>query len=179
MIGYDEELCTRFAYETARALGQEIARAGLVLVTGGRQGVMKAASQGAKEIGGMTIGIVPWDSTEKANEFCDAVVATGVGQMRNFFVVYSGDAVIVVGGGAGTMIEVVAAYLKGKPIVAIRGTGGMADRLAGRYIDERRVVKITGVGNPSEAVKKVLQLLHHTSRRKAASKEDNSTSGSQ
>jgi hypothetical protein len=130
---------------------------------------MKAASEGAKEIGGMTIGIVPWDSTEKANEYCDAVVATGVGQMRNFFVVYSGDAVIIVGGGAGTMIEVVAAYLKGKPIIAIRGTGGMADRLAGRYIDERRLVKITGVKGPSEAVEKVLQLLHHTNPRTRAS----------
>jgi len=161
VIGYDDELCTEAAYDTAQELGKEIAKAGLVLVTGGRQGIMRAVSQGAKEMGGMTIGVVPWESTEKANEYCDAVIATGVGQMRNFFVVYSGDAVIVVGGGAGTMIEVVAAYLKSKPIISIRGTGGVADRLADQYVDERQLVKIIGVSDPSEAVKKVLQLLHH------------------
>jgi uncharacterized protein (TIGR00725 family) len=91
--------------------------------------------------------------------------------VRNFFVVYSGDAVIIVGGGAGTMIEAAAAYLKGKPIIAIRGTGGVADRLAGRYIDERNVVKVIGVSNPSRAVEKVLQLLHHNTPRPKASRK--------
>lgn len=88
---------------------------------------MKGASEGAKEAGRMTVGIVQSDDVEQANEYCDAVVATGTGYIRNFFVVYSGDVVIIVGGGAGTMIEAATAYLNAKPIIAIRGTGGVAD----------------------------------------------------
>ena len=69
------------------------------------------------------------------------------------------DAVIIVGGGAGSMIEAAASYLKGKSILAIKGTGGIADELAGKYLDERRTIKILGVNSPIEAVKKALKLI--------------------
>jgi SLOG-like protein len=59
----------------------------------------------------MTIGIVPSEDAEKANQHCDAVVTTGVGYIRNFLVVYSGDVVIIVGGGAWTMIEAATGYM--------------------------------------------------------------------
>ncbi len=78
VIGYDGQLCTKAAYETARRLGEEIANAGLTLVTGGLQGVMKAASEGAKSAGGRTVGIVPSDSPDEVNEYCDTVVATAL-----------------------------------------------------------------------------------------------------
>ncbi len=159
VIGYDGQLCTRSAYETARRLGQGIANAGLILVTGGLQGVMKAASEGAKSAGGRTVGIVPSDSLDEANEYCDTVVATGVGYLRNFFVVNSGDVVVIVGGGAGTLTEAAAAYLKRKPIIAIRGTGGVADQLADQFIDERKLTRVVGVAGPAQAVRKALKLL--------------------
>ncbi|MGI0094518.1 MAG: TIGR00725 family protein, partial [Nitrosotalea sp.] len=43
----------KIAYET----GVEVAKSGAVLVTGGLDGVMKAASHGAKDAGGLTLGI--------------------------------------------------------------------------------------------------------------------------
>jgi uncharacterized protein (TIGR00725 family) len=159
VIGYGEKYCPDSAYETSRRLGREIAKAGMILITGGLQGVMKGASEGAKEAGGLSIGIVPSEDADQANQHCDAVVATGVGYIRNFFVVYSGDVVIIVGGGAGTMIEAATAYMSGKPIIAIRGTGGVADQLAGRYLDEKRIVKVAGAGSPEQAVKKALLML--------------------
>ena len=159
VIGYGDEFCPKSAYESARRLGQEIAKAGLVLVTGGLQGVMRGASEGAKEEGGTTVGIVPSDDMGQANEYCDLVVATGTGHLRNFFVVYSGDVIVIVGGGAGTLIEAATAYLKTKTIIAIRGTGGVADQLAGQYIDARRTVKILEADDPEQAVKEAVRLL--------------------
>jgi uncharacterized protein (TIGR00725 family) len=87
------------------------------------------------------------------------VIATGLGWSRDFVVVYSGDAVVVVGGGAGTLIETAAAYQVSKPIVGVRGTGGVADMWAGRYIDDRRTVKILEGSNPEDAVKKAMREL--------------------
>ena len=159
VIGYGEQFCPRSAYATSLELGREIARAGLVLITGGLTGVMEGSSRGAKEAGGLTVGIVPSGDIGQANEYCDAVVATGTGYMRSFFVVNSGDVVIVVGGGAGTMIEAEAAYLGGKPVIAIRGTGGVADQIAGRYLDEKKTIKVLGVNSAREAVKNALRML--------------------
>jgi hypothetical protein len=79
--------------------------------------------------------------------------------MRNFINVYSADGVIVVGGGAGTLTEIAAAYIEGKPIVALRGSGGVADEYAGRYLDQRKTVLIHAADTPSEAVELVLRLI--------------------
>jgi uncharacterized protein (TIGR00725 family) len=46
--------------EDAYQLGRAIAQEGWSLVTGGRnEGVMDSASRGAKEVGGLTIGVLP------------------------------------------------------------------------------------------------------------------------
>jgi uncharacterized protein (TIGR00725 family) len=79
--------------------------------------------------------------------------------MRNFINVYSADGVIVVGGGAGTLTEIAAAYIEGKPIVALRGSGGVADEYAGRYLDQRKTVLIHAADTPSEVVELVLRLV--------------------
>jgi uncharacterized protein (TIGR00725 family) len=79
--------------------------------------------------------------------------------MRNFVNVWSSDGVIVVGGGAGTLIEVAAAYLEEKPIVSIVGSGGVADELAGKYLDDRRKVLIHGEPSPRQAVERLLSLI--------------------
>lgn len=156
VIGYDDQLCTEVARNSAFEVGREIAKAGAVLVCGGLGGVMKAACRGAKEEGGLTVGIIPSDDPSQANEHCDIVVVTGAGFVRDFFVVYSADAVIVVGGGSGTLTELSAAYQKSKPLISVTGTGGVADKFAGQYIDERRNVRVLAARSPSEAVKKAL-----------------------
>jgi len=159
VIGYSAELCNDNAYEIAYSVGSEVAKAGVVLVTGGLGGVMEAASKGAAEKGGLIVGIIPQDDPKAANPYCDIVIPTGMGIMRDFLTAFACDAMIIVGGGAGSMIEACASYLKGKPILAIRGTGGIADELADRYLDGRRTTKILGVNSPRDAVKKALKLI--------------------
>lgn len=152
VIGFDAELCTDTAYHAAYRVGAELARKGVVLVNGGLGGVMEAAGKGASEAGGLAVGIVPRDDASTANRYCDIVIPSGLGFARNFLVVNSGDAVIIVGGGAGTLTEAAAAYGKGKPVIAVRGTGGVADEWAGKYFDGRRTVRIVGAENPERAV---------------------------
>ena len=77
VIGNNDNGCTpeleKIAYET----GIEIAKSNSILITGGLGGVMKAASKGAKESGGLTVGIIPQNDMSEANEFCDVVIPSG------------------------------------------------------------------------------------------------------
>jgi uncharacterized protein (TIGR00725 family) len=80
---------------------------------------MAAASRGAKEAGGTTIGILPGETRSHANPWLDHVVVTGVGHARNLAVVASGDAVIAVGGRYGTLAEIGFALTLGRPVVVL------------------------------------------------------------
>jgi len=159
VIGSGEGQCSEAAYGTAYQVGSVVAKRGAVLLTGGLGGVMEAASKGAKESGGFVIGIIPQDEKARANPFCDAVIATGMGFARDFVTAYSADAIIVVGGGAGTIIEVAAAYQKAIPIVAIRGSGGTADDVVDNYLDDRRIETIFGECSAEKAVDTALRLV--------------------
>jgi hypothetical protein len=152
VIGFGKDHCPELVYRAAYQVGFEIARRGAVLLTGGLGGVMEAASQGAKDAGGFVVGIVPQDDKRAANDFCDVVIATGLGFARDFLTAYSADAIVIVGGGVGTMIEAAAAYQKNIPIIALRGTGGVADRYADTYFDDRKVERIMGESTPEKAV---------------------------
>lgn len=158
VIGFGKDQCSEITYQSAFRVGLEIAKHNAILVTGGLGGVMEAASRGAKEGGGLVVGIIPQDNKNAANIYCDVVVATGIGFARNFITAYSADAVIIIGGGAGTLIEAAAAYQKKIPIIALRGTGGVADRLADSYIDDRAVERVIGESTPEEAVHTALTL---------------------
>jgi len=152
VIGFGKEHCSDVAYQAAYEVGREIGKRGAVLLTGGLGGVMEAASHGAKDAGGFVVGIVPQDDNRTGNEFCDVVVATGLGFARNFVTAYSADAIVIVGGGVGTLIEAAAAYQKKIPIVALRGTGGVADQYADTYLDDRQAERVLGTSSPVTAV---------------------------
>ena len=159
VIGHNDSGCLQVHHEAAYETGRLIAERGAVLVTGGMGGVMRAASQGAQEAGGVSLGIVPQNDASRANEFCDIVVPTGIGLMRDFVNVHSADGIIIVGGGAGTLSEMCAAYMHGKPMVAIRGTGGMADKYAGKYLDHRESIMIEEADSPSDAVERIFRTI--------------------
>jgi uncharacterized protein (TIGR00725 family) len=156
VVGFNADSCTEVALLAAYQVGRAIAKEGAVVVCGGLGGVMEAACRGAREAGGTSVGIVPSSDSAQANEYCDVVVATGLGMSRDFLVAYSGDAMVVVGGGAGTLIEVAAACQVAKPVVAVKGTGGVADAWAGKHIDERRTGMILEGSSPEDAVRKAL-----------------------
>src|SRR5687767_11657580 len=63
--------------EWAEEIGQDLARAGATVITGGLGGVMRAASRGARGAGSSTIGILPGTDASEANEFVSIPIATG------------------------------------------------------------------------------------------------------
>jgi uncharacterized protein (TIGR00725 family) len=104
---------------SAEEVGRLLAAHGATVVTGGLGEVMAAVARGAKSAGGTTIGILPTETRETANEWVDHVVVTGMGHARNLAVVASGDAVIAVGGRYGTLAEIGLALTLGRPVVVL------------------------------------------------------------
>jgi uncharacterized protein (TIGR00725 family) len=90
-----------------------------VIVSGGLRGVMEAACRGAKEAGGLTVGILPGTDRAAANAFVDVAMPTGLGEARNALVVRAADALIAVGGGYGTLSEIALALKAGKRVVGL------------------------------------------------------------
>jgi hypothetical protein len=159
VVGNNTNGCTTKHEKIAYEVGAEIAKSDSVLITGGLGGVMAAASHGAHDANGLTVGIIPQDDATMANEFCDIVIPTGMGLTRDFLNALTADGVIIVGGGSGTLSEVCAAYMYKKPMVAIRNIGGSVEPYIDGFIDHRENIKIIGVDTPQEAVKKILELI--------------------
>ncbi len=107
-------------YEQAREVGRLVAGRGVV-VCGGLGGVMEAAARGAREGGGTAIGVLPDEDRHRANGYLSFSVPMGMGQARNLAVVCSGDVVVAVGGGYGTLSEVGLALKVGRPVVSLGG----------------------------------------------------------
>jgi uncharacterized protein (TIGR00725 family) len=103
----------------AAEIGRYIAENGGVLICGGLGGVMEGAARGAKEAGGVTIGVLPNETRDEANEYIDHVIATGLGDARNMIVVRSADAVIALPGKYGTLTEMAFALLAEIPVVSV------------------------------------------------------------
>jgi uncharacterized protein (TIGR00725 family) len=146
--------------ELAEKVGCEIAKRGAILACGGLGGVMEAACRGAKMEGGQTLGILPTDSKEHANEFVDIAIPTGLGYARNFLVAKAGDAVIAIDGQAGTLSEMAIAWFSNKPVISLVQSGGWAAKLAGERIDERRADSVYAASSPEEAVEMVFQAMN-------------------
>jgi uncharacterized protein (TIGR00725 family) len=113
--------CDDATAAAARAVGREVARRGAVLLTGGRGGVMEAAAQGAREAGGLTVGVLPGAGPAETppNAFVDVALFTGLGEARNWVNVCASDAIVALGGGFGTLSEIALALKARKPVVLI------------------------------------------------------------
>ena len=131
--------CSPQESEWAGAVGRLIAERGAVLVCGGLGGVMAAAARGAKEAGGLTVGILPGTDPADANASIDVALATGMGEMRNALIVRAAQAVIAIGGGWGTLSEIALARRTDTPVV------GLHDAFA-------EAISIHRVGRPEDAV---------------------------
>jgi len=109
----------RQALEAAFEVGRLIARAGAVVVCGGLGGVMEAASRGAREEGGLVVGILPGAAPVDANPWVDVPIATGLGYTRNSLVVMNADAVVAIDGEYGTLSEIAYGKIHGKKVVGL------------------------------------------------------------
>jgi len=103
----------------AETVGREIAKRGAVLLCGGLGGVMEATAYGAKQEGGITLGILPGTLREEANPWIDFVVVSGMGHARNALIAQSSDALIAVNGEYGTLSEIALGLKMGKPVVIL------------------------------------------------------------
>ncbi|MCK4327292.1 MAG: TIGR00725 family protein [Candidatus Diapherotrites archaeon] len=159
VIGADLS-ATEQQLKIAEEIGAGIAKRGAILVCGGRGGVMEAAARGAKAEGGTTVAILPSAEHTEANPFMDVTIPTGIGFARNAIVALSGEAIIVVGGGCGTMSEMGIAWAYNRPIVALTGVGGWSDKVAGTRLDEKEGRQpIEPAATAEEAVEKAFKLI--------------------
>lgn len=113
--------CTASDRGNAYEIGRLLAEAGATVLNGGGIGVMDAASKGAQDAGGLVIGIRPGPDTSDANPHLDVSLATNMGEARNAILVWSADAVIVVGGSWGTLSELALARRRPVPVITIGG----------------------------------------------------------
>ncbi len=141
------------ALKDAEIIGKEIAKRNGVVACGGLGGVMEAVCRGAKSENGVTLGILPTEHREHANEYVDIALPTGLGYARNFLVAKAGEAVIAIAGSAGTLSEMAIAWFSDRPVIALASSGGWAEKLAGQKIDDRRSDKIHRAETPEEAVR--------------------------
>jgi uncharacterized protein (TIGR00725 family) len=105
--------------QVAFEVGQLIAEKGAILICGGLSGVMEAASRGAKQAGGPTIGIRPGNSPQDANPYIDIAIATGLGYGRNSLVAMNSDVIIAIDGQYGTLSEIAYGSIYGKKIIGL------------------------------------------------------------
>jgi uncharacterized protein (TIGR00725 family) len=106
-------------FARAEAVGRGLALGGAVVVTGGRGGVMEAASKGAAEAGGLVVGILPNLDRREANPWVTVALPTGLGELRNALVARSADAVVAVAGAYGTLSEIALALAGGVPVFGL------------------------------------------------------------
>lgn len=124
--------------EKAHTLGSAVAKQGCVLVTGACPGLPLAAACGAKQVGGLVVGVSPAMSLEEhvgqyasPTAFHDVLVYTGSGLMgREVINIRTSDVVVIVGGRSGTLGELAIAYDEGKLIGVLTGMGGISGMVA-------------------------------------------------
>jgi len=164
----DTTHCNECALRLSEEVGKEIIRQGGVLVTGATTGIPYWAAVGAKEEGGLSIGLSP-AASEKEHikkyrlpvDHFDVIVYTGFNYAgRNLLMTRSSDGVIVICGRIGTLNEFTIAFEDDKPIGVLEGTGGTADMIRDIVKRGRRGSgKIVYDRNPKRLVAKLMELI--------------------
>jgi len=126
-------------YDLAERIGCALVDSRYRVITGGLGGVMEAACRGArrsvKYTPGDTVGIVPGHDPNDANEYVDIRIASGLDHGRNSIVAHA-DALVAIGGGAGTLTEICFAWMFKRLVIALR-VDGWSGRLADQRVDAR------------------------------------------
>lgn len=133
-----EGFCDIDAPKKAEEIGKEVIRQGGLLLTGATTGIPDYSAKGAKEEGGIVIGLSPAATFQHhvktyklPVEYYDIIIYTGFGYSgRNLLLTKSADAVIVICGGFGTLNEFTIALEDNKPIGVLTGTSGTAEEIA-------------------------------------------------
>ncbi len=154
-------------YNKARRLGKALIDNGFRMFNGGMSGIMEAACMGAKESenyhDGLVVGILPGFDPDFSNKYADVVIATGLDTYRNGIVANS-DAVIAIGGRAGTLSEMAFAWTFKRLLLAY-DVPGWSGQLAGKRIDDRDRIgweedRVFKVSNENEAIELINKHIH-------------------
>jgi hypothetical protein len=132
------------AYQEAQRLGELLAKAGHVVVTGGYMGVMEAASRGASESGGHVIGVTCKDIEQwrpiDPNEWVAELIQQKTLFDRLQTLIHDSDAYLALPGGPGTLVEISLVWnlliihaLSSKPLILI---GQSWNRIMDVFISE-------------------------------------------
>jgi hypothetical protein len=141
----------------AHRLGRLIAEKGWILLNGGRNaGIMAASAKGASEAGGVTVGILPDGDAAHAAPHIRIPIITAMGNARNAINVLSSRVVVACPGGAGTLSEIALALKVGKPVVLINFD---ADLDRPPFSTHRRDGRLCRVDTPEAAIKAIERLL--------------------
>lgn len=141
--------------QAAHQIGRFIAKKRWVLINGGRGGVMQASSEGAFQENGTVVAIIPDTELDQANPYASIVIPSGIGFARNYTNALSGDVIVVIGGGTGTLCELSYAWQANKPIIACSFIDGCSKDYAGKKMDYRRETPVLEAKNLTQ----VFQLL--------------------
>lgn len=166
--------CGAGALEIGKELGREIVRQGAVLVTGATTGVPLWAALGAKEAGGVSVGLSP-ASTEREHvevyglplDNMDLIIYTGFGfSGRNLLLTRTSDAVIVGCGRIGTINEFTIAYEDGKPVGVLEGEWA-TDEVIKEMMDKshRQNDKVIFDSDPKRLVSRLLTMISESRTR--------------
>lgn len=167
--------CAIDALEKAESIGREIARRGLILMTGATTGIPYWAAKGAKAEGGTVIGLSPASSKVShiktyhlPVDYHDIIIYTGLHYSgRNWMLTRSSDGVVNVCGRMGTLNEFTAAFEDQRPIGILEGSGGTADEIRGLLEKMHRGPgKVTFSKNPSELIDQLLDIIETDDREK-------------
>ncbi len=150
VIGNGTNLISEPVVKISQEVGKIIAQNNAILVCGGLDGVMKFAAKGAKQAGGTTIGILPYESIDNANPYIDIPIATGLGEARNILVVRNSDVLVAIEGRYGTLSEIAFALKLHKTVIGLNTW-----ELHKRSEIDKKIVK---ANTPEEAVKKALDI---------------------
>ncbi len=168
----EPSFCSVDAPEKAKEIGREVIKQGGILITGATNGIPDFAGQGAKEEGGIVIGLSPASSYQhhiKTYKLpigcCDTIIFTGFDYSgRNLLLTKSADAVIVICGGFGTLNEFTIALEDDKPVGVLTGTGGATEEIPNlltKIEDPHRhgSGKVVFSNDPKELVGKLIELI--------------------
>jgi uncharacterized protein (TIGR00725 family) len=151
------ESATALDRDTARRVGELVAAAGWVTLTGGwNLGVMDAASRGARDAGGLTVGLLPGRDADGASPGVEVVIPTGLGEARNNLVVLASDALVCCGMSAGTASEAALALRVGKPLVLVAPASETTTFL--NSLQRGEAIAVPDAESAIVALKRLLQL---------------------
>lgn len=136
--------------DDAYAVGRLVAERGWVLLNGGRNaGVMEASARGAKDAGGLVVGILPGDTTTGVAAAVDIAIPTGMGDARNAINVLASQVVIALPGGPGTVSEVALALKAGRTVVLLDFALGVP---FATYYERGQLLDVAGAQEAIDAV---------------------------